>query len=105
MVTEEEVKHIFQILKSFLKTLVMIFQNENLQLTFLSFNQKSLLFVTSNLICSMLKMIFMYEIDKKTTKILDGLKNYMKSLETKMAYDSFEDSFYIPGEKNSLIFK
>lgn len=102
LVTKEEVKNIFQILKSFLKTLVMIFQNENTELTFLTFNQKSHLFVLANLICSMLKKIFMYEVDNKTTKILDELKNYMENGENSL---SFEDHFYIPGGENSIVFK
>ena len=106
LATESEMKKIFQFLKKLLTTLVGIFHLEATSKvgSILKFNQKTYLYETSKLICSMFKTIFMFEIDHKTIQVLTGLKTYMESLpeDKRRAFDQF---FYMPSEKNSIIFK
>lgn len=82
LATDDEINETFSILKSLLNTIVSIFQHESTEMgPLISFNQKSLLNKTATLICSMLKLIFMYEIDLKTSLILKKLKVEMDGME------------------------
>lgn len=81
LVTQEDVILIFQILKTLLNSLVQILESQNQNMvSLISFNQRQLLNDTAILICQMLKLIFFYEIDLKSTMILDKLKLYLDSL-------------------------
>jgi hypothetical protein len=81
LATNNEIKETFSILKSLLNTIVSIFQHESTEMgPLISFNQKSLLDKTATLICSMLKLIFLYEIDLKTSLILKNLKLEMDEM-------------------------
>lgn len=105
LATNDEIKETFSILKSLLNTIVSIFQHESAEMgPIISFNQKSLLDKTATLICSMLKLIFLYEIDLKTSQILKNLKTTMDEM-GKSNTDSIKTLFYIPSNKNSIVYK
>jgi hypothetical protein len=105
---KEEINQTFAILKALLVKLVRIFQPEgDVALgigAIMSFNQKNLLFEVSTLICSMLKLIFMYEIDKKSITILKELKAYMESMPEDTA-NEFKSIFFVPSNKSSLVYQ
>jgi len=82
LVDKDDIRNTFEILIKLLNSIVRMYQQSSREIGMLiSFNQMNLLNQTAILVCSMLKLIFFFEIDIKSSLILQGLRQHILSMD------------------------
>lgn len=104
LISHEDIQKIFQISKSILKVLIKLLKRRELIPLSLDYETSLKLTETSILLCSLLKLLFLLEMDTKTTKILIQLKNLIELVpdEEKLQLKNYYEELGI-SEKNKQL--